>query len=71
MRGMKIPPQDFALKMQGPGAYVRGEGGGGVFAEHYGIRLSKICLMMGKTHLFKKSFGLQNPVLLPILVKCI
>ena len=70
MRGMKIPPQDFALKMQG-GLMCEGRGGGGVFAEHYGIRLSKICLMMGKTHLFKKSFGLQNPVLLPILVKCI
>ena len=31
MHGMKIPPQDFALKMQG--------GGGGVFARHYGTRV--------------------------------
>ena len=30
MRGIKIPPQDFALKRQGGGAY-------GVFARHYGI----------------------------------
>ena len=33
IRGIKIPPQDFPLKMQG-GAYVRG--GGGVFAGHNG-----------------------------------
>ena len=32
MRGIKIPQQDFALKMQG-GAYARG---GDVFAGHYG-----------------------------------
>ena len=42
MRGIKIPLQDFALKMQGGG----GGGGGGlcargcVFAGHYGIRFS-------------------------------
>ena len=29
MRGLKIPQQDFALKMQGGGAYARGGGGGG------------------------------------------
>ena len=34
MRGIKIPQQDFALKMLGGGAYARG---GGVFAGHYGI----------------------------------
>ena len=33
MQGIKIPQQDFALKMQG-GAYARG---GHVFAGHYGI----------------------------------
>ena len=27
MRGIKIPPQDFALKMQGE--FMRGGGGGG------------------------------------------
>ena len=39
MRGIKIPQQDFALKMPGGG----GGGGlcarGGVFAGHYGICL--------------------------------
>ena len=34
MYGIKIPQQDFALKMQGGGAYVRR---GDVFAGHYGI----------------------------------
>ena len=33
MRGIKIPQQDFALKIQGG---LMGEGGGGVFAGHYG-----------------------------------
>ena len=33
MRGIKIPPQDFALKMQG--------GGGVVFARHYGASKSR------------------------------
>ena len=33
MRGIKIPLQDFALKMQG---VLMREGGGGVFAGHYG-----------------------------------
>ena len=37
MRGIKIPQQDFALKMQG--ALMCEGGGGGVFAEHYGILL--------------------------------
>ena len=31
MHGIKIPQQEFALKMQG---------GGGVFAGHYGITLT-------------------------------
>ena len=35
MRGIKIPLQDFPLKMQGGGLCVRG----GVFAGHYGIIL--------------------------------
>ena len=38
MRGIKIPQQYFALKMQG--GLMRGGGGGGgggVFAGHYGI----------------------------------
>ena len=35
MRGMKIPPQDFALKIQG-GAYAQGGEGAYVFAGHYG-----------------------------------
>ena len=39
MHGIKIPQQDFALKMQG--AYVRGGGGGGVFAGHYGTCSSR------------------------------
>ena len=30
MHGIKIPQQDFALKMPG-GAYARGGGGGGVY----------------------------------------
>ena len=34
-RGIKIPQQDFAQKVQG-GLYVRCEGGGGVFVGHYG-----------------------------------
>ena len=34
MRDIKIPPQDFALKMQG----VLMREGGGVFAGHYGDR---------------------------------
>ena len=34
MRGIKIPQQDFVLKM--PGGLMR-EGGGGIFAGHYGI----------------------------------
>ena len=34
MRGIKIPLQDFALKMQGG---LMHEGGGGVFVGHYGI----------------------------------
>ena len=34
MHGIKIPQQDFVLKMQ-EGAYA--EGGGGVFAGRYGI----------------------------------
>ena len=38
MRGIKIPQQEFALKMQGE--LMRegggGGGGGGVFAGHYG-----------------------------------
>ena len=38
MCGMKIPPQDFALKMQG-GLCAKGGGGGGVFARHYGTRI--------------------------------
>ena len=33
MRGIKIPPQDFALKMQGGGLIREG----GVFAGHYNI----------------------------------
>ena len=40
MRGIKIPQQDFVLKM--PGGLMReggGGGGGGVFAGHYGIFL--------------------------------
>ena len=37
MCGIKVPQQEFVLKMQG-GAYARGGGGeGGVFAGHYGI----------------------------------
>ena len=38
MRGIKIPQQDFALKMQG-GLMREGRGGGwgGIFAGHYGI----------------------------------
>ena len=32
MRGIKIPQQDFALKMQGGGAYAQG---GGIFAGQY------------------------------------
>ena len=35
MRGIKIPLYKFALKMQG--GLMREEGGGGVFAGHYGI----------------------------------
>ena len=34
MRGIKIPLNDFALKMQGRGGLMRE--GGGVFAGHYG-----------------------------------
>ena len=37
MHGIKIPQQDFVLKMTG-GAYARG-GGGGVFAGHYSINM--------------------------------
>ena len=41
MRGIKIPQYEFALKMQGGGG---GGGGlcarGGVFAGHYGNRMS-------------------------------
>ena len=36
MRRMKIPPQDFALKMQG-GLMREGRGRGGVFAGPSGI----------------------------------
>ena len=36
MRGIKIPPQDFALKMQGEFMRGGGGGGGGVFEGHYG-----------------------------------
>ena len=35
MRGIKIPQQDFALKMLG-GLMREWGGGGGVFAGHYG-----------------------------------
>ena len=35
MRGIKIPQQEFALKMQG--RLMREGGGGGIFAGHYGI----------------------------------
>ena len=38
MHGIKIPQQDFALKMPG-GAYARGGGGGGVFVGHYSINM--------------------------------
>ena len=34
MRGIKIPPQDFALKMQGGGGGLCARGG--IFAGHYG-----------------------------------
>ena len=34
MCGIKIPQQDFVLKMQGGGAYA--QEAGGVFAGHYG-----------------------------------
>ena len=40
MCGIKIPPQDFVLKMQG-GTYAQG---GGVFVGHYGI----LCLDDGE-----------------------
>ena len=36
MCGMKIPPQDFALKIQGGCLCAWGGGGGGVFTGHYG-----------------------------------
>ena len=47
MRGIKIPHQDFALKMQG-GAYAQG----GVFSGHYGIYMYQ--------GLQKGEGGLQN-----------
>ena len=41
MRRIKIPQQDFALKMQGGGAYARG---GGVFAGHYMYGIHDSCI---------------------------
>ena len=45
--GMKIPPKDFALKMQG-GLWARG----GVFAGHYGIYLEFSHFTAKKERLF-------------------
>ena len=39
MRGIKIPQQDFALKM--PGGLMRE---GGLFAGHYGNKIRSFCL---------------------------
>ena len=54
MCGMKIPPQDFALKMQG-GLWARG----GVFAGHYGIYLEFSHLPL------QKRKGCFDPIWLP------
>ena len=45
MHGIKIPSQDFALKMQG-GLMCEGEGGS-IFAGHYGIHPSSPCSLHG------------------------
>ena len=42
MCGIKIPQQDFALKMQGGG--LMREGGGGIFAGHYMYGIHDSCL---------------------------
>ena len=46
MRGIKIPLQDFVLKMQGGGAYARG----GVFTGHYGICVPSVLQYGSYTH---------------------
>ena len=45
VRGIKIPQQDFELKM--PGELMR-EGGGGVFAGHYGTYLYTAMYLVSK-----------------------
>ena len=39
MRGIKIPQQDFALRMSG--GLMHEGGGGGVFVGHYGYTVTK------------------------------
>ena len=69
MRGIKIPQQDFALKMQG-GLCARG-GGGSVFAGHYGIYYITrvICFAsLGVTSLYMCGFNYLISIFTGILV---
>ena len=43
MRGIKIPQQDFALKMWGRGGGGGVKREGGLFAGHYGMSSTRTC----------------------------